>query len=109
MTEDSVDYVWINGGLVEKKEAKISVFDHGLVTGDGVFETIGVYQGAPFTLTRHLERLEWSAEGIGLPSLDIAAIRVGVAAHPEGLGPSYRFINSHLAALIAVIASLERY
>ncbi len=74
-----MDYVWINGGLVEKKEAKISVFDHGLVTGDGVFETIGVYRGAPFTLTRHLERLEWSAEGIGLPSLDIAAIRVGVA------------------------------
>ncbi|TAN25856.1 MAG: 4-amino-4-deoxychorismate lyase [Actinomycetota bacterium] len=68
----------MNGGLVERADAKISVFDHGLVTGDGVFETIGVYRGVAFTLTRHLERLERSAKGIGLPSLDLAAIRSGV-------------------------------
>ena len=42
---------------------QISVFDHGLVVGDGVFETVKVTYGVPFALTRHLARLQWLRPG----------------------------------------------
>ncbi|HEY8547661.1 MAG TPA: aminotransferase class IV [Acidimicrobiales bacterium] len=58
--------VWINGSLVDPEEAKVSVFDHGFTVGDGVFETLKVVDGRPFAVTRHLERLERSAVGLGL-------------------------------------------
>jgi branched-chain amino acid aminotransferase len=72
--------VWINGDLVPDSEARISVFDHGLVVGDGVFETLKVQDGVPFALTRHLRRLAASAAGIGLPAPDLDAIRAGSLA-----------------------------
>jgi branched-chain amino acid aminotransferase len=72
--------VWINGDLVPDSEARISVFDHGLVVGDGVFETVKVQHGVPFALTRHLRRLTTSAAGIGLPAPDLEAIRAGSLA-----------------------------
>jgi branched-chain amino acid aminotransferase len=72
--------VWINGDLVPDSEARISVFDHGLVVGDGVFETVKVQRGVPFALTRHLHRLATSAAGIGLPAPDLEAIRAGSLA-----------------------------
>jgi branched-chain amino acid aminotransferase len=58
--------VWIDGELVPVDEARVSPFDHGLLVGDGVFETVRVYGGAPFALSRHLERLAHSAAGLGL-------------------------------------------
>ncbi len=74
-----MEKVWINGHLSSREDAKISVFDHGLVTGDGVFETIGVYGGIAFALNKHLQRLQRSATGIGLPTLDLVTISDGVA------------------------------
>lgn len=59
-------FVWVDGALSEEGEARISPFDHGLLTGDGVFETLRVYGGQPFAWTRHLERLSRSAAGMGL-------------------------------------------
>ncbi|MGH9283518.1 MAG: aminotransferase class IV, partial [Acidimicrobiales bacterium] len=59
-------FVWVDGALSEEGEARISPFDHGLLTGDGVFETLRVYGGRPFAWTRHLERLSRSAAGMGL-------------------------------------------
>ncbi|MGH9036156.1 MAG: aminotransferase class IV [Acidimicrobiia bacterium] len=59
-------FVWVDGVLSEEGEARISPFDHGLLTGDGVFETLRVYGGRPFAWTRHLERLSRSAAGMGL-------------------------------------------
>ncbi len=53
--------VYINGKLLEKEEAKISVFDHGFLYGDGVFEGIRVYNGLIFKLKEHMERLYESA------------------------------------------------
>jgi branched-chain amino acid aminotransferase len=53
--------VWIDGKLLPKEEAKISVFDHGLLYGDGVFEGIRAYGGCIFRLRQHLERLYGSA------------------------------------------------
>ncbi len=56
--------IFLDGALVDAAEAKISVFDHGLLYGDGVFEGIRLYGGNVFRLDQHLERLEYSAKAI---------------------------------------------
>lgn len=58
--------VWMNGKLVEKEEAKLSVFAHGLLYGDGVFEGIRAYGGKVFQGKAHMDRLFASAEAIRL-------------------------------------------
>jgi branched-chain amino acid aminotransferase len=58
--------VYLNGEFVPKEEAKISVFDHGLLYGDGVFEGIRSYDGRVFKLDKHLQRLYNSAKAIRL-------------------------------------------
>lgn len=58
--------VYIDGKYVPKSEAKISVFDHGLLYGDGVFEGIRSYEGRVFRLDKHLTRLYESAKSIDL-------------------------------------------
>jgi branched-chain amino acid aminotransferase len=66
---------YVNGALFTEEHATISVFDHGLIVGDGVFETILLYQGRPFALSRHLARLEHSTRGLGIapiPAEDVA-------------------------------------
>ena len=71
--------IWLNGAL-QDDEATISPFDHGLTTGDGVFETIKIVDGRPFAVTRHLERLVLSAVGLGLPKPGVAQLEEGIAA-----------------------------
>ena len=72
---------WINGDLLPDPSAPaVGVTDHGLTVGDGVFEAVKVVDGRPFALTLHLERLVRSAHGLGLPEVDVAAVRRGVAA-----------------------------
>jgi branched-chain amino acid aminotransferase len=56
--------IYLDGKFVDQSEAKISVFDHGLLYGDGIFEGIRIYQGNVFRLEEHLERLEYSAKAI---------------------------------------------
>src|ERR1051325_1798267 len=58
--------VYINGKFFEKADAKISVYDHALLYGDGVFEGIRVYGGKIFRLKEHVERLFESARHIKL-------------------------------------------
>jgi branched-chain amino acid aminotransferase len=58
--------VYINGKLYEKADAKVSVYDHGLLYGDGVFEGIRAYSGRVFRLARHIDRLYDSARSIRL-------------------------------------------
>ena len=58
--------VYINGKFYDKKDAKISVFDHGLLYGDGVFEGIRSYNRLVFKLREHIERLFESAHSIML-------------------------------------------
>ena len=58
--------IWLNDKLVDQADAKISVFDHGLLYGDGVFEGIRVYGGRVFELEAHLRRLYESAKVIRL-------------------------------------------
>ena len=58
--------IYINGTLFDKEDAKISVYDHGLLYGDGVFEGIRSYGGKVFRLEDHLDRLWYSAKAIWL-------------------------------------------
>ncbi|UED83064.1 aminotransferase class IV [Streptomyces profundus] len=67
--------IWLDGELRDADSARVSVFDHGLTVGDGVFETIKTERGAPFALTRHLDRLAVSAAGLGLPDPDRDEVR----------------------------------
>ena len=58
--------VWLNGKLVDRKNAKLSVYDHGTLYGDGVFEGIRVYGGKVFQCDAHIDRLFDSAKHIRL-------------------------------------------
>ncbi|MBG6096540.1 aminotransferase class IV [Nocardioides luteus] len=72
---------WIDGQLLDNPAAPaVSIRDHGLVVGDGVFETLKVIEDQPFALDLHLDRLERSASGLGLPALDRGFITKGVEA-----------------------------
>jgi branched-chain amino acid aminotransferase len=70
--------VSINGRLVPKEQATVSVYDHGLLYGDGVFEGIRVYHGRVFLLREHVERLYHSAK----------AIRLAIPISPEEMTKS---------------------
>ena len=72
-------YVYLNGKIVPSKEAVVSVFDHGFLYGDGVYETLRVYDGVIFELEEHLQRLFRSAILIGLNiPLEINALKVSI-------------------------------
>ncbi|MFA5038371.1 MAG: branched-chain-amino-acid transaminase [Candidatus Omnitrophota bacterium] len=58
--------IYFNGKMIKKEDARVSVFDHGLLYGDGVFEGIRSYDGLVFKLAEHIERLYASAQGISL-------------------------------------------
>ena len=101
-------YIYINNSLTPESEAKISIFDHGFLYGDGIFETMRAYNGTVFMIEEHIQRLFRSASLIGLDikrdkdsirsavyetitknSLKDAYIRVTVSrgAGPIGLAP----------------------
>lgn len=80
------EIVYLNGSLVPRHEARVSVFDHGFLYGYGLFETMRAYHGRIFLLERHLERLASGAAAIGigerLAGLDLAqACRETLAAN----------------------------
>ncbi|MGW1890792.1 aminotransferase class IV [Streptomyces sp. NPDC002004] len=72
--------IWLDGGLRDSATAQVSVFDHGLTVGDGIFETVKAVDGKPFALTRHLDRMTRSARGLGLPDPDLDEVRRACAA-----------------------------
>ena len=82
---------WLDGTVVPVEKARIPVLDHGLLYGDGVFEGVRLYQGRPFLLDAHLERLLRSARAIGLDlpwsrAALVEAVQATVSAwgRPEG-------------------------
>ncbi|MEV6316890.1 aminodeoxychorismate lyase [Streptomyces sp. NPDC051776] len=81
--------IWLDGNMRDVEAARVSVLDHGLTVGDGVFETIKAVEGRAFALTRHLRRLARSARGLGLPEPDLDEVRRGceevLAAEPVPL------------------------
>ena len=86
------DRVWLNGELVKREDAKISVFDHGVLYGDGVFEGIRSYGGRIFRLKEHIRRLFDSANGIRL-AIPLAAEELAQAIadtlQANGLADAY--------------------
>ena len=85
-----VSVVWVNGQLAAADDARVSPFDHGLFVGDGVFETLRVYDGRPFAWRRHLDRLEHSAHGLGLEPPARAALIDAGARRPARQWPRRR-------------------
>jgi len=84
--------IYLDGKFVDEADAKVSVFDHGLLYGDGVFEGIRLYGGNVFRLEAHLERLEYSAKAILLQlPLGRAELREAVCAtcRVNGLTDAY--------------------
>lgn len=72
--------VYVNGSLIDEAEASISTFDHGLVVGDGAFETVLLFNGRPFALNRHLARLDASLSGLKLAASDHSRIKDAIEA-----------------------------
>ncbi len=70
--------VYLNGKFVPKEDAKVSVFDHGYLYGDGIYETLRAYKGVLFHLDRHLVRLKHSADSIFL-KLPLPLDKIGAA------------------------------
>jgi len=72
-------YIYLNGKIVPAKEAVVSVFDHGFLYGDGVYETIRVYDRVVFVLEEHLGRLYRSASMIGLTlPFEIDSLKISI-------------------------------
>jgi branched-chain amino acid aminotransferase len=88
VTDAAESVVWINGELRPTSTARVSPFDHGLLVGDGVFETLRAYAGVPFAWTRHYERLCRSAGGLGLAVPPSATLRGAADAVLEANGLS---------------------
>lgn len=86
-------YVNVNGTISEGRSAMVSVFDHGFLFGEGVYETLRTYHQQPFLLDRNLHRLRASAEGIGLV--------VPIDDH--------EFADRIASTMRAVVTELERY
>jgi len=93
---------WVNEGLVDAERATVSVLDHGLTVGDGVFETILVRQGDPFALTRHLDRLQRSLSGLGIAGPDDATVRRAVDAVVRGSGVATDFARLRITVTSGV-------
>ncbi len=118
--------IYIDGKLVEESEAKVSVFDHGFLYGDGVFEGMRAYAGRVFKLGEHLERLYASGIAIALKiptsredlasaiektmqanSLRDAYIRLVVSRGPGDLGLDPR--KCPKPSVIIIAATIELY
>ncbi|HQW66436.1 MAG TPA: branched-chain-amino-acid transaminase [Gemmatimonadales bacterium] len=84
--------IWIDGQYYDRDSAKVSVFDHGLLYGDGVFEGIRAYDGKIFRLREHLERLYDSAKAIALTipmSIEEMTAMTEEALQKSGIGNAY--------------------
>lgn len=98
--------VWVNGQLLDDPlSPAISVADHGFTVGDGVFEAIKVIDGKPFALQAHLERLDYSAAGLGLPLPDHDQIVQGISAVLDARQPGLSRLRVTYTAGIAPMGS----
>jgi branched-chain amino acid aminotransferase len=91
--EDSM-LIYLDGKLVPEEEAKVSVFDHGLLYGDGIFEGIRVYDGNIFRLTEHIDRLYESAKTIGMEvPMSFEEVEAAIVKTVEANGMSNAYIR----------------
>ena len=81
-------FAWIDGRITALADAVLPLTAEGLLRGDGAFETIGVWDGRPFRLDAHLDRLAGSLRALALPPPDVKRLRDAVAALLERFGGS---------------------
>src|SRR5438309_1111365 len=85
--------VYVNGRISDASTASVSVFDHGFLYGEGVYETLRTYQQEPFLFDRHLRRLRRSADMMALPvpfaDEECLARVQDTMGHVRGLGEKY--------------------
>ncbi len=72
-------HVWLNGRLVDRSEATLPIDDHGLVVGDGAFETLKTTGGQAFAVTRHLARLRRTLDALAIAMPDEDVLRSAIA------------------------------
>src|SRR5438876_4790689 len=89
--------IYINGKYYDKADAKISVYDHGLLYGDGVFEGIRIYGGKVFRLREHVDRLY---DGVRAIKLEISMTREQMA---EAITSTVRANNKQDGYIRAVV------
>src|ERR1700741_1867905 len=75
--------IYVDGKYCDEKTAKVSVFDHGLLYGDGIFEGIRAYNGRVFRLKEHLDRLFYSAKAI-LLTIPMSREKIAAAVMESG-------------------------
>jgi branched-chain amino acid aminotransferase len=88
---------YVDGEWTPAAEARISVLDHGLLYGDGVFEGIRFYGGRPFLLDEHLDRLEASARAI---ALELPATRAAIEALCQEAGQRAGLVEGYLRLVV---------
>ncbi len=98
-------YAWCNGELLDPKAPALSVLDHGVTVGDGVFEVLKVVDNVPFALTRHLRRLTRSARGLGLPEPDHGLVKQAIKAVLDGRDLESGLVRVTFTAGISPLAS----
>ncbi len=76
----------INGEAMPLAEARLALTDEGVARGDGAYETVGVWNGRPFRLAEHLDRLAGSLAAIGLPAPDLEQLRAEAGLLRDGIG-----------------------
>ncbi len=116
------EFVWLNGNIIPTRDARISPFEHGLLVGDGAFETLIAYRGTPFAMRRHGERLHFSCDALGIPTPDILLIRDAMLAVMKanslsearirvtvtsGAGPLGSDKGDHLPTIIVAASALK--
>ena len=89
--------VYINGEFIDKDEARISVFDHGFLYGDGVFEGIRSYNGKVFKMKEHIDRLYNSAAAI---ELKVAVSKEEYAAAIEKTLKANNLRDAYIRAIV---------
>jgi branched-chain amino acid aminotransferase len=100
----------LDGVLMDAAQAAIPVTDEGLLRGDGVFEVVHLYEGHPFALDEHLDRLGRSAAAIRLP-IDLDALRSDVAAilaEAEPADGALRLLVTRGGRRIALLEPLKK-
>ena len=91
MRDERQNNVCINGEMVPKDKALVSVFDRGFLYGDGVFETVRIYNGTPFMLDEHVERLI-----AGLKTLRFQKLPAGIKVHASRVIEANKVTNGIL-------------
>ncbi|MFB1083443.1 aminodeoxychorismate lyase [Jeotgalibacillus sp. JSM ZJ347] len=91
--------LWLNGEIIEEADARISPFDHGFLYGMGAFETFRTYNGSPFLIADHLERLQFAMGEMGIESeLSLADLKQMVTQLREANGGKDGYFRLNVSA-----------